>query len=113
LFFINRGVSPAQPVLPNDNSDPLNLNCYIPEMSRQAGTFNNNVNDARTRGGWVIDVVHGFTGDGAAYRPGDVAQLTSAIGYTKSLGDMWIGTMVDRSARARRSRRPTRATRLL
>lgn len=95
LFFINRGVSPAQPVLPNDNSDPLNLNCYIPAPGQQTGTYNNNVNDARTRGGWVIYVVHGFTGDPNAFQPGDVNQLTGAIQYTKSLGDMWIGTMVD------------------
>lgn len=95
LFFINRGVSPAQPVLPNDNSDPLNLNCYIPATGQQTGAYNNNVNDARTRGGWVIYVVHGFTGDPSAFQPGDVNQLTGAIQYTKSLGDMWIGTMVD------------------
>jgi hypothetical protein len=95
LFVINRGTGPAQPVMPNDNSDRLNLNCYIPNTGQPAAMFNNNVNDARTRGGWVIYVVHGFTGDGAAYQPVDVGQLTQAINYTKSLGDMWIGTMVD------------------
>jgi polysaccharide deacetylase len=95
LFFINRGVSPAQPVLPNDNSDPLNLNCYIPATGQQANVFNANIDDARNRGGWVIYVIHGFTGDGAAYQPVDVNQLTTAVSYTKSLGDIWIGTMVD------------------
>jgi hypothetical protein len=95
LFFINRGVQPAQPVMPNDNSDPLNLNCYIPATGQQTNAFNANINDGRTRGGWVIYVVHGFTGDGAAYQPVDLNQLTSAIQYTKSLGDMWIGRMVD------------------
>jgi hypothetical protein len=95
LFFINRGVQPAQPVLPNDNSDPLNLNCYIPATGQQASVFNGNIDDARARGGWVIYVVHGFTGDGNAYQPVDLNQLTGAIGYSKSLGDMWIGTMVD------------------
>ncbi len=95
MFFINRGVQPAQPVLPNDNSDPLNLNCYIPAPMQQTGTFNNNVNDARTRGGWVIYVIHGFTGDAQAYNAFDLNQLTAAVQYTKSLGDMWIGTMVD------------------
>ncbi len=95
LFFINRGVSPAQPVLPNSNSDPLNLNCYIPSQGQQTGTFNANVDDAHSKGGWVIYVVHGFTGDGSAYQPVGLDQLTAAIEYTKSLGDMWIGTMVD------------------
>jgi peptidoglycan/xylan/chitin deacetylase (PgdA/CDA1 family) len=93
VFFINRGVSPATPVMPLGNSDPLNLNCYIPNQGQQASTFNANVDDGHSKGGWVIYVVHGFTGDGSAYQPVDLAQLTSAINYTKSLGDMWIGTM--------------------
>jgi polysaccharide deacetylase len=93
LFFINRGVSPATPVMPNGNSDPLNLNCYIPNPNNL--TFNNDVNGGRAQGGWVIYVIHGFTGDGSAYQPFDLSQLTNAIQYTKSLGDMWIGTMVD------------------
>jgi Polysaccharide deacetylase len=95
LFFINRGVSPAQPVMPNGSSDPTNLNCYIPAQGQQASVFNSNVDDGRSKGGWVIYVVHGFTGDGSAYQPVDVSQMTAAISYTKSLGDMWIGTMVN------------------
>lgn len=95
LFFINRGVSPAQPVTPDGNSDPLNLNCYIPMTGQQAANFNNDVNGARNAGGWVIYVVHGFTGDANAYQPVGIDQMTAAINYTKSLGDMWIGTMVD------------------
>ena len=43
----------------------------------------------------MIYVVHGFTGDPSAYLPGAVGALTGAIQYTKSLNDMWIGTMVD------------------
>jgi peptidoglycan/xylan/chitin deacetylase (PgdA/CDA1 family) len=97
LFFINRGTGPAQPVMPgvNDNSDALNLNCYIPQPGQQTAVFNGNVNDGRSKGGWVIYVVHGFTGDTTAFQPVDVGQLTAAIQYTKSLGDMWIGRMVD------------------
>src|SRR5690606_16064876 len=40
-------------------------------------------------------VIHGCTGDPSAFQPGAVGQLTGAIQYTKSRGDMWIGTMVD------------------
>jgi hypothetical protein len=95
LFFINRGVQPAQPVMPNGNSDPANLNCYIPATGQQASAFKANVDDGRSKGGWVIYVVHGFTGDGSAYQPVDLAQMTAAISYAKSLGDMWIGTMAN------------------
>jgi hypothetical protein len=93
LFFINRGVGPRQPVMPNGNSDPLNLNCYIPDPNQL--TFNNDVDGGHAQGGWVIYVIHGFTGDGSAYMPFDLSQLTAAVNYTKSLGDMWIGTMLD------------------
>ena len=95
LFFVNRGVGPKQPVMPNGNSDPLNLNCYIPDPMQQTAAFNNDVNGGRSQGGWVIYVIHGFTGDGQAYNAFDLSQLTAAVNYTKSLGDMWIGTMVD------------------
>ncbi|MEO6600654.1 MAG: polysaccharide deacetylase family protein [Polyangiaceae bacterium] len=95
LFFINRGVGPAQPVMPNSNSDPSNLNCYIPATGQKASAFKSNVDDGRSKGGWVIYVVHGFTGDGSAYQPVPLAEMTAAISYTKSLGDMWIGSMVN------------------
>jgi Polysaccharide deacetylase len=95
VFFINRGVSPASPVMPGGNSDPLNLNCYIPAQGQQTSVFNSNVDAGRSAGGWVIYVVHGFTGDGNAYQPVDVSALTGAMNYTKSLGDMWMGSMVN------------------
>ncbi len=98
LFFINRGVSPASPVMPNGNSDPSNLNCYIPatgQMATGSNGFNSNVDAGRSAGGWVIYVVHGFTGDGSAYQPVGIDQMVAAITYTKSLGDMWIGSMVN------------------
>ena len=98
LYFINRGVSPASPVLPNGNSDPLNLNCYIPATGQQASTFNSNVDAGRTAGGWVIYVVHGFSSSDGSYQPVDITQMTNAIKYAKGLGDMWVGSMVNVAA---------------
>jgi len=95
MFFINRGVSPASPVMPNGNSDPLNLNCYIPATGQQASVFQSNVDGARSAGGWVIYVVHGFSSSDGSYQPVDIGQMTTAIKYTKSLGDMWVGSMVN------------------
>ena len=95
FYFINRGVSPASPVLPNGNSDPLNLNCYIPAQGQQASMFNSNVDSARSMGGWVIYVVHGFSSSDGSYQPVDIGQMTTAIKYTKSLGDVWVGSMVN------------------
>jgi len=94
-YFINRGVSPANPVLPNDNSDPLNLNCYIPNTGQQTGTFNGNIDDAHKKGGWVIYVIHGFSSSDGSYQPVDIGQVTAAIKYAKGMNDMWVGSMVN------------------
>jgi len=94
-YFINRGVSPASPVLPNDNSDPLNLNCYIPATGQQANTFNGNIDDAHKKGGWVIYVIHGFSSSDGSYQPVDIGQVTAAIKYAKGMNDMWVGSMVN------------------
>ena len=97
-YFINRGVSPANPVLPNDNSDPLNLNCYIPNTGQQTAAFNANVDDAHKKGGWVIYVIHGFSSTDGSYQPVDIGQVTAAIKYAKGMNDMWIGSMVNVAA---------------
>ena len=95
LFFIMRGVSPASPVMPNGNSDALNLNCYIPATGQQANTFNQNVDSGRSAGGWVIYVVHGFSSSDGSYQPVDIGQMTTAIKYAVGLKDMWVGSMVN------------------
>ena len=94
-YFINRGVSPASPVLPNDNSDPLNLNCYIPNTGQQTSAFNSNIDDAHKKGGWVIYVIHGFSSSDGSYQPVDIGQVTAAIKYAKGMNDMWVGSMVN------------------
>jgi hypothetical protein len=98
FYFINRGVSPAQPVLPNGNSDPLNLNCYIPATGQSASVFNGNIDTARSMGGWVIYVVHGFSSSDGSYQPVDIGQMTTAIKYAKMQGDVWLGSMVNVAA---------------
>jgi hypothetical protein len=95
LYFIDRGVSPATPVMPNDNSDPLNLNCYIPAQGQQASVFNGNIDNAHSVGGWVIYVVHGFSTSDGSYQPVDIGQMTTAIKYAKAMTDMWVGSMVN------------------
>ncbi len=95
LYFIDRGVSPATPVMPNDNSDPLNLNCYIPAQGQQASVFNGNIDNAHSVGGWVIYVVHGFSTSDGSYQPVDIGQMTAAIKYAKAMPDMWLGSMVN------------------
>jgi peptidoglycan/xylan/chitin deacetylase (PgdA/CDA1 family) len=97
-FLINRGVTDRQ-VAPNDNSDPFNMPCYIPPTGATAAAFNAKVDAVRSAGNWQTVLVHGFTGgtDGA-FQPVPLAGFLSSVNYAKSLGDVWIDTLVDVAA---------------
>ncbi|HET9931676.1 MAG TPA: polysaccharide deacetylase, partial [Polyangiaceae bacterium] len=92
--LLNRGVSNGI-IAPKDYTNPFNTFCFIPDEKAPATDFNKQVDQARTNGGWRIVLVHGFVGgtDGA-YQPVEFDQFASAVTYAKSLGDVWIDTMV-------------------
>ena len=46
FYFINRGLAGVARAA-NGNSDPLNLNCYIPATGQAASVFNGNIDTAR------------------------------------------------------------------
>jgi peptidoglycan/xylan/chitin deacetylase (PgdA/CDA1 family) len=93
-YLINRGVGGGQ-ILPNDNTDRFNLPTFIPLTNALAGAFNERIDTARTNGAWETVLVHGFNPDTTAYQAGDVSEFVAAVTYTKSFGDVWIGTMLD------------------
>lgn len=93
-FLLNRGVSNGL-IGPNDATDPFSLYCYIPPTGAAASAFNEQIDAARAAGKWRVVLVHGFTeGGDSAYQPIDIAEFTSSVEYTKSLGDLWIDSMV-------------------
>ncbi len=94
-FIINRGVSDNL-IGPNDNSDPFTLPTFIPPQGASASAFNSEVDSAQSAGKWRTMCIHGFQGgsDGA-YQPVPLDQFISSVNHAKSLGNMWIGTMVD------------------
>lgn len=94
-FLINRGVQGGL-VKPNDATDPFSLFCYIPAENAGADGFNGQVDAARSGGGWHVVLVHGFTGgsDGA-YQPVAFEEFVAAVEYAKSLGDMWIDSVLN------------------
>jgi peptidoglycan/xylan/chitin deacetylase (PgdA/CDA1 family) len=98
LFLINRGVADNL-IAPNDNTDPFTLPCYIPPTGATATMFNAEVDSAHSAGRWRVILVHGFTGgtDGA-FQPVPLAEFLSGVRHTISLGDMWIGTVVNVAA---------------
>lgn len=93
-FLIDRGVANSL-IMPNSNTDQWNLPCYIPPTNASASDFNSQIDSAESGGGWRVVLVHGFTGgsDGA-YQPVALSEFTSGVEHAKSLGDLWIDSMV-------------------
>ncbi len=94
-FLVNRGVSNAL-VMPNDSTNPFNLPCFIPPQNGTATTdFNPQIDSAESSGGWRIVLVHGFTGGtDSAYQPVSIDEFVTGVDHAKSLGDLWIDSMV-------------------
>jgi peptidoglycan/xylan/chitin deacetylase (PgdA/CDA1 family) len=97
-FLVNRGVSNGlMGAGLGDNTDPFSLFCYIPPQDSLASAFNDQIDAARTAGKWRVVLVHGFNGNSndGAFQPVDIAQFTSGVAHTKSLGDVWIDSVVN------------------
>jgi len=97
-FLVNRGVSGGS-ILPNSSTNPFNLPCHIPAEGAEATALNSVIDGAHDRGAWQLVLVHGFTGgtDGA-YQPIDIDQFTGHVEHAKSLGDVWIDSVVNVAA---------------
>lgn len=97
-FLANRGVMDGF-IGPDDDADPFNLYCYIPPEGAGASAFNSEVEQARSSGKWKIILLHGFTGgtDGA-YLPVRISDFVASVKHARSLGDVWIDTMVNIAA---------------
>lgn len=94
-FLINRGVSNAV-IAPNSNTNPFSLPTYIPPTNAGESQFNAEVDSARSAGGWRTMCIHGFTGgNDGAYQPVSLDGFIKHVEYVKSLGDVWIGSLVD------------------
>ena len=99
-YLINRGVGDGL-IAPNGANDPFNLNCWIPAANTPAtgaGGFNAKIDAARAAGAWQTILVHGFTDMDAAegaYNPVDFSEFVAGVNYSKSLGDLWIDSLVN------------------
>jgi len=92
-FFLNRGTRGGQ-VAPNDQSDPGNLPTFAAAAGQTASTFNSYIDSAHAAGNWQILLFHSLGGDGG-YAPVNVADVVASINHAKSLGDVWIDSMVN------------------
>jgi len=97
-YLINRGVNDGN-ILPNGNADPFNINCFVPPTGAAASAFNKAIDAGRTAGAWKTVLVHGFTGGSdSAYQPVAIGEFISSVNYAKSLGDVWIDTVLNVAA---------------
>jgi peptidoglycan/xylan/chitin deacetylase (PgdA/CDA1 family) len=93
-FLINRGAFDAQ-IFPDDDSDPFNLPCFVPDEEAPASDFHDKIDAAREDGAWQIMLVHGFTGgDDGAFQPVEIDEFVASVEYAKALGDVWLDTVV-------------------
>jgi hypothetical protein len=94
-FFLNRGVGSGT-IGPNDNSDPFNLPCHAAVEGEAVTSFNAVIDDVETRARWAIFLVHTIAPTSQSwYAPIDVSVITDSVAHAKSLGDVWIDSMVN------------------
>jgi peptidoglycan/xylan/chitin deacetylase (PgdA/CDA1 family) len=94
-YLINRG-TPGGTIAANDNTNPFNLPCFIPNTNAPVGDFNARVDAVRAAGTWQTELVHGFNGavpNDGAFQPVDIGVFQQAVRYAKSFGDVWIDTI--------------------
>src|SRR5262245_7659523 len=94
-FFINRGVAGGT-IAANDNTDPFNLPCHGAVEGETAAMFNTQIDGAQAGGRWLLFLIHTISPTSAIwYAPIDVSVITDSIAHTKSLGDVWIDSVVN------------------
>jgi peptidoglycan/xylan/chitin deacetylase (PgdA/CDA1 family) len=94
-FFLNRGVASGA-VSPKDNTDPFNLPCHAAVEGETAAMFNAVIDDADARNRWAIFLVHTIVPTSQNwYAPIDISVITDSVAHAKSLGDVWIDSMVN------------------
>jgi peptidoglycan/xylan/chitin deacetylase (PgdA/CDA1 family) len=94
-FFLSRGASPGT-VAPNDETDPFKLPIWGPAEHDGVEKFNAEIDRAHATDRWVIMLLHSLAPTTAAwYATVDLSAVTGSIAHAKSLGDVWIDSLVD------------------
>jgi peptidoglycan/xylan/chitin deacetylase (PgdA/CDA1 family) len=97
-FLVNRGVG-AGLIAPNDNTDPFYLPSYVIAEGETARNFKRETDKAHRQGKWLIFLVHTLTPtDANGYAPVAIGAVTGGMSYGRSLGDVWMATVVDVAA---------------
>jgi hypothetical protein len=92
-FFLNRGAWQGQ-VASDDTEDRYNLPVHDPAAGETSSTLNSFIELAHSSNKWQIFMIHSLK-PGQGYHPVDVADVTASIDRAKSMGDVWIDSMVN------------------
>jgi hypothetical protein len=94
-FFLNRGAGNGT-VAPNDETDPFNLPIWGPAEHDTVEKFDAEIDRAHASDRWVIMLLHSLAPTTAPwYATVDVSAVTGSIAHAKSLGDVWIDSLVN------------------
>ncbi|HEX3905769.1 MAG TPA: polysaccharide deacetylase family protein [Polyangia bacterium] len=94
-FFLSRGAGPGT-VAPNDDTDPSNLPIWGPAENDTVEKFVAEIDRAHASDRWVIMLLHSLAPTTAPwYATVDIAAVTGSIAHAKSLGDVWIDSLVN------------------
>jgi Polysaccharide deacetylase len=94
-FFLNRGAGNGT-VAPNDETDPFNLPIWGPAEHDTVEKFDAEIDRAHASDRWIIMLLHSLAPTTAPwYATVDVSAVTGSIAYAKSLGDVWIDSLVN------------------
>jgi hypothetical protein len=94
-FLVARGVSPGT-VAPSDNTDPFNLPIMGASGGEPAAVFNGHIDAALAQGRWLIFLFHSILPTRQNWFAGvDITSITGSIEHAKSLGNLWIDSVVD------------------
>jgi len=92
-FLLNRGVWQGQ-IAPNDTTNPYDLPVHDPGAGESSSTLDSFIDLAHASNKWQIFMFHSLL-PGQGYHPVAVADVTASIDHAKSMGDVWIDTMVN------------------
>jgi peptidoglycan/xylan/chitin deacetylase (PgdA/CDA1 family) len=94
-FFLSRGAGPGT-VAPNDETDPFNLPIWGPAEHDTVEKFNAEIDRAHATDRWVIMLLHSLAPTSAPwYATVDISAVTGSIAHAKSLGDVWMDSLVN------------------
>ncbi|HTV20189.1 MAG TPA: polysaccharide deacetylase family protein, partial [Polyangiaceae bacterium] len=94
-YLLNRGAADGL-IAPTDQTDQFNLNCFLPPADAPQNLLDAKVNAARSAGSWQIQLIHGFSnGSDGAFQPVDFDTFAASVEHAKSLGDVWIDSVIN------------------